>query len=102
MKTKQRKFQEIIKPNTQYFPVMLEMERKIVLAFVFFSVFFLLFCLCCLFFGIRCVYFFSLCLSNGKAPSIKKIFVKFLLMLIFFTNFNQFFCNFVYSSVTGL
>ena len=45
---------------------------------------------------------FILSLSNGKAPLIKKIFVKFLLMLIFSTNVNQFFCNFVYSSVTGL
>ena len=40
------------------------------------------FCLCCLFLGIRCTYFIFLCLSGGKTPLIKIMFVKVLLMLI--------------------
>ena len=56
----------------------LKRKVKIVLVFAFlFS-----FCLCCLFLGIRCTYFIFLCLSRGKTPLIKIIFVKVLLMLI--------------------
>ena len=57
-----------------------------------------LFCPNCLFLGIRCTYFF-LCLSNGKAPLIKIIIVKVLLMLTFFTNVIKFLHNFVQTLV---
>ena len=76
---------------------MLEMEKKNCLGsfLLIFS-----FCFSCLFLGIRCTYFFFLGLSNWKAPLIKIIIVKVLLMLIFFTKVINFLYNFVHTSVT--
>ena len=57
-------------------------EPKILLIFVFFYYYF---ALVFFFLGVRYTYIF-LRLSNGKAPLIKIIIVKVLLMLIFLTN----------------
>ena len=78
--------------------VILETERKNCFGLCFFFLF--LFCLSCLLLGMRYTYLFLLCLSNGKAPLIKIIIVKVLLMLIFFTNVIRFLYNFVHTYVT--
>ena len=58
-----------------------------------------LFCLSCLFLGIRYTFFF-LRLSNTKAPLIKTIIVKVVLMLMFLANVIKFLYNFVHTFVT--
>ena len=76
---------------------MLETERKNCFSFPYLL---FLFCPSCLFLGIRYSYFFSLRLSDGKAPLIKVIIVKILLLLIFFTNVTKFLYNFVHTFAT--
>ena len=71
-----------------------ETERKNCFSFRYLL---FLFCLSCLFLGIRYNYFFFLRLSDGKAPLIKVKIVKILLLLTFFTNVTKFLYNFVHT-----